>query len=445
MKKNFCKCLVFVLLTYIFVLPYSDNALATELRVGASLEDLYNEMYAYFIIGERTNKFDTAMAVYEENPQLKTYSDAEKIYRYMVARNCLSGEEMSDALVLFRSLNEFRDSKSYASYVSGRIAENESRYEDAVNNYMEASDLVLTDCIERMRYCNSLIGEERKGKQYQEAINQFESAMITGNPDEIEEVYKAFTALGEYKESESYAAKCTDWLREKAREISITAKAEQNAISVSWADTEKGQIYNLLYRPENGYEYLTKIRCESPVCLENLLPNTTYEIIITDVDNKQATSSITKKVLPTDQYPAEKLKFVRMEIAGIQNDGNILELTTPEQIFNDYQVFLYKPEDSAFPASKLSSYILYSSMVYKNITSEEINAKISLLLRSTQSGAFYSEKGSIVLPADSRAQILCFNVGKMLDNVKPELIIDQYYFEVYIDNMLFCREAFSVK
>lgn len=436
----------FIIILICIVIHLSPTiCFASETTVGTSSEDLYNEMYAYFVIGERTNKFDTAMAIYEENPQLKSYSDAEKIYRYMVARNCLSGEEMSDALVLFQSLNEFRDSKSYASYVSGRIAENESRYEDAVNYYMQASDLVLTDCIERMRKCNALIGEERKEKQYQEATKKYEAAMLTENQAEITEVYKSFTALGEYKESKTYASKCADWLRAKARKINISAKAEQNAISVSWTDTEKDHLYNLLYRPENGYEYLTKIQCKSPVRLENLLPNTIYEIVIADVDNSQATASITKEVLPTDQYPVEKLKFVRMEIAGIQKEGNILELTTPEQIFNDYQVFLYQPEDNAFPAAKLSSYTLYTSLVYKNVTSEEMNVEVTLILRSSQSGTFYSEEGSIVLPADSRAQIRCFNIGKMMDNVKPDLIVDQFSIEVYIDHMLFSREVFSVK
>nr|MBQ4453935.1 hypothetical protein [Clostridia bacterium] len=434
-----------VILICIVIHLFPTICFALETTVGTSSEDLYNEMYAYFVIGERTNKFDTAMAIYEENPQLKTYSDAEKIYRYMVARNCLSGEEMSDALILFQSLDDFRDSRSYASYVNGRIAENESRYEDAVNCYMQASDLVLTDCIERMRNCNTLTGEERKGNQYKEAINKYESAMLTENQAEIAEVYKLFTALGEYQESGSYAAKCSDWLRAKARKISISAKAEQNVISVSWTDTEKDHFYNILYRPENGYEYLTKIRCQSPVQLENLLPNTTYEIVITDEDNSQVSSSLTKTVLSADQYPSGKLKYVRMEVAGIQNDGSILDLVTPEQVFNDYPVFLYQSEDNAFLASKLSSYTLYGSMVYKNMTSEEMNVEIGLILRSTQSGAFYSEEGNIILPADSRAQIRCFNIGKILDNVKPDLIVDQYSIEVYIDNMLFCREVFTVK
>ena len=416
--------------------------------VSSSTEDLYNKMFGFFVIGEKNNNFNDAIAIYESNPQLKTYSDAEKYYRYMCARNYLLSEDFNNAALLFRSLDTFRDSNLYYAYVNGRIAENESRFEDAVGYYIEASDLTTLDCIARMQKCNAKIGDEKKSIQYQEAMNDYELAITAGDQAKVASVRKAFLSLGDYQESKKYAALCDKWLQTQNRKIMISAEAIENVLTISWQDSEDGHSYQLCYRPENSGDYVVMNDCSSPVRITDCIPGTVYEIVVIDKSDKQVSAYKTVSIPKAEKYTSNDLKFVRMDIAGIQKNDIVLTTLSPADIFNDYPEFMLRQEDGAFTAQQLTAYALYASIVYSNTTSEEMDIELYTVLRSSTAGVYKSASETIHLPGDSNPRMLCVNVDTLLDETKKEtglLTAGQYLLEVYVQGQLFCVQAFIIK
>ena len=440
LKKSTVSVLLIVNLLFI-----CNTAFATDISVARNIEDIYTHMKNLFIIGDKTNSFTSAMEVYDQNPQLRTYADAEKYYRYMTGRTELQSGNLEEASLLFQSLDTFLNSKSYFAYAKGRIAENERRYEDAVSFYITASDVAELDAVERMRRCNSLIGEEIKAEKYSDAVKQYEEAVRLQDADKIAELLQVFLSLQDYNNSNTYISLCEEWIRDAERELKISAREDGSTIEVSWIDSEENRTYNLTYRPVNNDSVIIIENCSTPHILSNLIPNTEYEITLIDNENSNVKTAITVSTLESAKYSDKILKFSKLDLAGIQNDDTILELLLPSEVFNDYPAFVCRRENNSFGQSDLLNYSLFCNIIYKNLTSEELPININLVLRSTTGGTYISENLSYLLPADDNSNMICICLEDAIPIIKERgFVNDQYTLEVYIDELLFCKGFFYI-
>ena len=142
------------------------------------------------------------------------------------------------------------------------------------------------------------------------------------------------------------------------------------------------------------------------------------------------------------------IKLIRTEIAGIQKNGGILKLATPEEVFNDYSSLLFRPEESTYTTANLAVYSLFMSVVYCNTSSQEVSANIYLVLSTVNNGTYQSEAETYHLPGDSEPRMLCFSIDKLLENVKRKtstLPADQYTIDVCINGTVFCSNTFIVQ
>lgn len=467
---------IILLLSPAAALAQSEGATAraeASVNSGLSTADIYNKMIALFIIGERTDNFDSAMEIYEtykNSLSLQFYQDAEKYYRYMQARQYLAKGNYADAAVIFQSLDDFNDSPLYAAYASGRIAEAEGRFGDAVNHYIAAANLnkrsgVGSDVVERMLDCNKRISDEQKSVQYKAALIDYEAARGSGDAVRVAEVLKVFTALAGYQDADTYAQACTELLKNLTRKISISASTNAASAFISWTDTaaaaEKAQSgsfrYTVLWKPSNCKQASMQTNCVSPVTLTGLIPGTEYEITVLDAESDRVSATITVSVPSSQIYPREKIKFNRMEIAGIESATLELEYTgangnkekiTPLTIFQMWDSFLIRQPDNGFTVSDLNDCVLYGGVVFTNLTAQEMNVGLQVVLRSSAMGTYQTEAGTYHLLAEAQPQMLCVNISDALQKLQDEyfsLAAGQYGIEIYMDGQFLCNSSIWIR
>lgn len=450
--------------------PLSQNA--SSVNAGISTVDIYNKMIALFLIGEKTESFDAAMEVYETyNSSLQSYHDAEKYYRYMQARKYLIEESFANAAVIFQSLEDFRgDSALYAAYASGRIAEMEGRFGDAVSYYIIAADLnkntgTGSDVVERMLQCNSRISDEQKNAQYKAALADFEAAKNSGDAVRIAEVLKAFTALAGYQDADMCAEICENYLKMLTRKIAITAGTSATSVFISWTDTaeaaekeKSGDIrYNVLWKPVNCRQTAFQANSKSPVTLTGLIPGTDYEITVQDADSESVGTTVTVSIPAPQIYPRDKITFNRLEIAGINPitldleypgaDGGMKRIT-PLEVFQMWDTFLIRQPENGFTASDLNNCVLYGGVVFTNRTGEEMDVGLQAVLRSSTLGTYQTETENWHLQAETQPQMACVNINEALMKLQDEyftLAVGQYMIEIYMDGQFLCSGSFVIR
>lgn len=472
MKRRAYFALLLCLVLTMQFFPASVLALQAESSVnaGISTADIYKTMIGWFVIGEKTDDFDKAMKIYETysvSLSLQSYSDAEEYYRYMQARKYLTQGEFSNASVVFRSLEDFNDSSLYAAYASGRIAEAEGRYGDAVSEYIIAANLnkktgMGSDVVQRMLDCNNRISDEQKSAQYKSALIDYEAAKESGDAVRIAEVLKAFTALAGYQDADAYAQACSGLLEILTRKISVTVSANANSAFVSWNDTaaamgKPGNIhYDVLWKPINCRQMMRQTNCVSPVTLTGLIPGTDYEITVLDADSESVKTSMVISVPAPQVYPRETIKFNRLEIAGIERsvldleypkDGG-KEKMTPLAVFQMWKDFLIYQPDNGYTISDLNNCALYAGVVFVNQTGKEMNVSIQVVLRSASFGTYQTETVNGFLLADIQPQMVCVNISDALQRMQDDhfsLSAGQYVAEIYMDGQFFCSGSILVR
>lgn len=420
---------------------------ASASTVSTNLQDLYDNFYSLFIIGEKHNNFGDTLEYYENNPVLENYQDASKIYRYVKGRISLDNNDLAEAKIYFLALADFRDSQIYLSYIYGREAEANLLYDEAISYYAKASELSQLDCLERMKECNKKISEEKKELQYQSTVDDYNKAITSGNTAEVARVRDLFSALGDYKDSASYKAECESWLQVVQRKIVISVENNGTSLDISWDDTESNCAYNLYCHPQYGGKMIMLKACVSPVTLSQLIPGTSYDIVLCDASNENAYAEISIKTKDAPQYRGSELQFIRLEFAGIQRN-DILRTIPPAEIFNDYSDFSYESPEGKYTAAFFSSYISYNKLTVKNLTGEPYSASFHVVLRSDQSGVWVQEAQTFSMPEDNMAKLICLDLDKLFQDVLDEkkiIPIDHYTLEVYLDDSLMSTTQFFVE
>lgn len=442
------RILALLLLAAVLLSVHSSRALGEG--TSSDTESIYRQMLAMFAIGHEMNSFDSAIAIYEDNPQLKKYKDAEEYYRYMVARQYLLKGYFEDAALLFQSLissglfTDEKDAAAYCSYANARIAEKEGRYADAVSLYIEAMSIPTLDCVVRMKRCNDLSRDEKRKEDYENAVSEFDTAMGNGDKTSITELRKVFVSMGDYRAATEYAAACDTWLQ-----LTDTMKAAEKdgQITVSWQDHEADHFYSMLYMPENCSEGIVLDQCVSPVTLSDLIPNTDYLIRITDSRNALVKAETRVHTPASEKITDSELKLRSPAVIGITRDETILENVSLSNIYDLLSDYYCEKNDQIFTVSEATEFALHSLISYKNMTGKEIDAAVVCVLRSSLSGVYISQPKSYYLSSSSEYYRIWVNLDELIDKVRDEyhsIPADQYAWEVYLNGKYLCGGIFTI-
>ena len=446
-----CKALVMILCLLIVFMFFLSKSKAAEVSIGVvSTEDLYARMQAQFIIGEKSGDYTKAMTLYEQNPQLKDFKDAEKYYRYMCGWKCIWAEDMSNANLLFHSLGEFLDSGACCAYSRGRIAESEGRYEDAVSDYLEAASVPIEDSIKRMLECNTHVDDEKKSTLYTASLREYEMAIEQKDAAKITELRNVFAALGGYSDAALYVSQCDAWLKKEARRVSVSVSDMTEALQISWTDNEPGHKYHLFYRPENCRNTEKMSLCISPVSLTGLIPNTAYEIIVQDAADMLVQTVVTATTSTVPKVQSDMMTLVKMQLSGIPrtliNDPEIH--VSPNDIFIDYPELLLEKENNLFTSRELLSHSLYVSILYKNTTGREQEAAVSCVLRSASFGTYQLQQNTFTLPDITDTCMFCISADALLSVLQEDYGAfppDTYACEVYVNHLYLGSVEFTIQ
>ena len=241
-----------------------------------------------------------------------------------------------------------------------------------------------------------------------------------------------------------------------ASTISLSWNGGNDTYSVSWStDLTGNKTPESLIIKGNG------------VTLTGLFPGTDYHIVVSSGSSTakpdpiiSETADIVTRTLPAEKYPAKSLQALRTETAGITRYNFILSRMTPIDILDlrydpVYEKYSCWRDDFSFTAVDVNSFALYGFASCMNLTSETIHTSMYYLLRSPTAGVYGSEKTEIDIFADTMPsgepipyRLPVINLDALLQEIFNDRFSfpqDQYIWEIYLDDMLFCRGSFTIK
>lgn len=433
---------VSVFMVLFLLLTVSFGTLADGVIEGREPNELYKELCADFVLGE----YEAGIALYESNPALEDYSDALSYYRYMKASTDMNAGSFSNAALLFESIKDFKNSKQMDSYCRGRIAEQEGDFAEAIDCYSECTG--VSDALTRLSDCNEKYEALLLENRYADACKAYEEAVAQGDYAAVKACRAEFDALGGYKDSRAYIALCDSWIAEADRTLTVSVQVTEDGATVVWADSEPGHTYTLTYSAEgsrSGTElYPVKT---SPVLLEDLIPGTSYTLILKDAEHPGVSVKTAFAALPAASGTPEGIRVTRISLAGVPRMYTDTGLATAETIFSSYPTLVEYPDKNEIDSDWLLANEPYAVLSFRQDLSEKKTVQTAHILRFSSGGVFSKAGEPAELSAGKGEFMLLTALDELLTMAEKELGAlpkDDYVLEILMDGKLSVSLEFTL-
>lgn len=452
---------------------------------GLSVPDAYEKMVRQFEL----QQYEEAAKLIEEHALAeKNYRNAKLYRQYCQARAGVDNGRLEEAVLLLQGLKEadpkFYDCEAFYYYAEGRLAQQQEKYEAAMEYYAKAATFQdasqrslecrqlmekqrralaeqyfktgvenqntdelqkaaqlfeLLDDVQMAALCNNAIAQLQDEKALQNAILAYESALKQQNVDMLQESYRFFSARTDEK-SRELAARCKAEIDKINRSVTAVVKqATATGMEIGIQDTmNAAAVYTVAYGPVNNKPIEMQVT-DKTVLLEGLLPDTEYRITITAADLQDAPVTLTGKTEKAKAYEADGFSVTRRRLMGI--DDGFLEIKTLEEIwmtqpeivdlYDDYtlslrnEILSYKPY----------SYYYRFSIRQNGATTQPVTVR--WIIRSQDNGVVVSQAEQYAgLP---RTGDLELKINQLLDELyanKNSWPSQPCVVEVYINDQL---------
>ena len=281
-------------------------------------------------------------------------------------------------------------------------------------------------------------------KQIAEALmKEAQACCVSGAHEQAQAYYHTYIAYVNAGEGQALLDQCL-------REHTLTIRADAAAsTSVSFSWTGGDGVYTVSWSADRTGKTPPESReiKGNTAQLTALLPGTDYRIAVKAVSGSAAETVV--QTLPAEKYPARSLYVRNTETAGITRNRVILNSKQPDEIlFQLAEKYYCWREDSSFTPDELEEFSLYGFVTYENRTPDHIHASMYYLIRSPSTGVHASEKTAFDAPGDARPYPVSINIDELLREITDDyssLPREQYAWEIYLEDLLFCKGSFSVK
>ena len=302
-------------------------------------------------------------------------------------------------------------------------------------------------------------------KACKDALAQFAQALKTeaqscchrGKHEQAQEYYKLYAEYANRYEGKSLLDQCIQHSQTAELNIQVDG-VDTSTISLSW--NGGSDTYSVSWSTDLSGKKApeSQVIKGTKATLTDLFPGTDYHIVIkagslSDKPSQAAagTAEIVARTLPAEKYPANVLRLMNTETAGIKR--NSLSKMSPKDILDlrydpIYEKYSCWRDDYSFTAIDINSFVLYGFASYVNHTSKAVHASLYYLLRSTIAGVYVSETKAFETPADTYTYTVSIDLDTLLQEIYDDyssIPQDQYTWEIYLDDLLFCRGSFTVK
>ena len=286
---------------------------------GMSIPGLFDSMEARFEEKDYQSAYELAIQLEAVGGQ--NYSSASLYIGYLKGWNAMQIDDIDSAISYFRPLvaATFKNSEGYFYYLMGRKEQENGNYSTAIGYYQSASSLEVYDGVSYQSECEMALqaetyaSAERYVKQgnYQLAAQVFESlGSYKDSNNRKKECYYAYAgqlagklqyaeaaeiynALGLYEDSAELASKYYALAQNDFSSSGITnltvEELDARSLIVKWSDNLQLGVYTVTWYP-GVMESIAQSKTANGnnIVLEELIPSTTYHIIITSGKNEAA-------------------------------------------------------------------------------------------------------------------------------------------------------------
>ena len=425
----------------LLVLLCSSHAALADIAIytGMSKPDAYEKMVRQFELKE----YEAAAQLIEEYGLAESdYRDAKLYQHYCGVGVCMENGNVEEAVLLLRGLKEtnpkFYDCEAFYYYAEGRLAQQQKKYEAAMEHYAKAAH--FRDAAQRSLDCRQLLEDQRRAqaeeyftlgvetkntdalqqaaqlysllddagmealcrdaivqiedeKALENAILVFESAVKQKNVDMLQESYRFFSSRTDEK-SQELAKQC----KAEIDKINRSMTAQVTGTSVTGLDIliqdtmSSSQTYTVVYGPVNNQPVQMQVT-EKTVRLEGLLPDTEYSITIAAEGLQDTPVTLMGKTEKAKPYSENGFSVTRRRLMGI--DDGFLQIKTLEEIWMQQPEIVDLYDDYSLNLkNEILSYKPYSYYYRFTIQQTEATTQpvtVRWLIRSQENGVVVSE------------------------------------------------------
>lgn len=284
--------------------------------------------------------------------------------------------------------------------------------------------------------------EDAKKQAAETLRKEAQACCARGAHEQAQAYYHTYISYVNSEEGQFLLDQC---IREHALRISAVS-ADAGNISLSW--TGDAGVYTVSWSADLTGKTPPESReiNGNAAKLTGLLPGTDYRVTVMAASGSAAE---TVGTLPAEKYPAQSLYVRDTETAGITRNRVILNSKQPDEILFqlDEKYYCWR-DDYTFTAADLEEFSLYGFVTYENRSSNKIHASMYYLIRSPSTGVHASEKTTFDTPGDALPYPAWVNLEELLCEIAADyssLPREQYTWEMYLEDMLFCKGNFTVK
>lgn len=430
-------------------------------------------------------------------PQYREYT------LYLEALGYIEAKNFQKAAAIYEGLSQkeggFYESKLLHAYCSGRVYEAAADYEKAIEFYEQA--ITYADAPDRIQNCRTqitqtaltnaqslyqrglasnnveLLKEAETSFQainnthmvlkcreaidninnqaaYDSAMKQYEDALAAGSMASLKTASAAFAALGSYSDSAEKAEAINALITAMQRTLTLTASnVTTDGITISWTDSSTEETsYTVSWAPVNNKTRQSQTVTEKTITLSSLLPNTTYQIIISAQNAPQPLLTLEISTSRAANYDAAGFRMSYARLFSTRR--SLLMNATIGELLTKHSKAVTFPENNEITLENIDATLQSTAYAYaiglKQNDPIETEVTFQFLLRTREAGVYASEvyTATYAPGKGTTAPIVVCALDELLD----PLFIDQGSWptepctvELYLNGMFAARCAFTIR